>query len=593
MTINTSKKLAGILVPAFSLRTSGDLGIGDTAAVMDAVDFCHHYCLGVLQLLPINETGGDNSPYNAISSMALDPALIHISASAPDKVPGLAEEDWQNLLAFDSKSAENTGPIDYPAVKNRKHFLLQKAFFRFQLERADNYTDLKNDFKSFQEDNKNWLPDYTLFRSIVARKEGNAQWTEWENGLQNIDSARQLLFQDEQIQKNCEFYAYVQWVAHRQWTEIKAYADERNVQLVGDIPFGVSRFSSDVWAHRHLFELEWSGGAPPERFFKADQFTALWGQNWGIPLYNWAEHERENYAWWRCRVNQVSKYFHGFRLDHVLGFFRIYAFPWTPEKNQTFTELSPEQAMEMTGGRLPQFMPRSDEEDQSAQLNCQEGMDRLKVIMESAGSTYVVAEDLGMVPPYVRPALKKLGIPGFSIPIFERDESDRSLLPVEKLPALSLGTYGTHDNDPIVTYYEGLVKWWHGEDGDAGWLEIQRLMHFLKLDETNPPLTVTNDLLFAFFRALLSSPCWLTVLMITDLLGTKQRFNLPGTSSNSNWSERLEKSLSEYTKDARYADKFNFLRQLIIETKRQPDFISQKEPVKFSSEKITSAELPA
>jgi len=149
MAINTSKKLAGILVPAFSLRTPGDLGIGDTAAVRDAINFCHQYCLGVLQLLPISETGGDNSPYNAISSMALDPALIYISSSAPDKVPGLIEEHWRDLLDFDIKSAEIKGPIDYPAVKNRKHFFLQKTLSRSQLGHSGEYAELKNDFEVF------------------------------------------------------------------------------------------------------------------------------------------------------------------------------------------------------------------------------------------------------------------------------------------------------------------------------------------------------------------------------------------------------------------------------------------------------------
>jgi len=591
MSIDTNKKLAGILVPAFALRAAGDLGIGDTRAVKEAIDFCHKYSLGVLQLLPINETGGDNSPYNAISSMALDPALIYISPAAPDMVPGLKEEHWRKLDV--SESNAGGGAIDYPAVKSKKNFLLQKAFAQFQLEQVDKYKELKSEFERFQVDNKNWLPDYTVFRTIVARKYGNANWTTWEDDLKNIDSARLLLLHDQQFQQNCNFYTYVQWLAHRQWAEVKAYADERNVQLVGDIPFGVSRYSADVWANRHLFSLEWSGGAPPERFFKADQFTAVWGQNWGIPLYNWQAHEKENYTWWRCRVKQVAKYFHGFRLDHVLGFFRIYAFPWLPEQNDLFTNLSLEQAAQITGGRLPQFMPGSDDEEESALRNCQDGQARLKVILEAAGAAFVVAEDLGVVPAYVRPTLKKLGIPGFAIPIFERDESDRSFVPKEKLPAVSLATYGTHDNDPLASYYEGMLKWWHGEDGHAGWLEIQRLMRFLNLDENHPPETFSNELLYAFFRALLSSPCWLTVLMITDLLGTKQRFNLPGTSNASNWSERLEKSLGEYTRNSQYAEKFNYLCQLIAETKRQPDFIHKSGAAKFPLGKLPSAELPA
>ena len=582
MSIDTDKKLAGILVPVFALRTENDLGIGDTKAVKEAIDFCHQYCLGVLQLLPINETGGDNSPYNAISSMALDPVFIHISSSALNMVPGLKVEHWHELPAFNSNnnSVQPNSPIDYTQVKSQKNFLLQKAFAQYQSGKIDNYKQLKSEFEQFQADNKNWLPDYTIFRAIVAQKHGDAQWDIWEDNLKNVDSARQLLTRDQQFAKECGFFAYIQWLAHRQWADVKAYANEHDVQLVGDIPFGVSRYSADVWANQHLFNLEWSGGAPPEKFFKADQFTATWGQNWGIPLYSWQAHEQEDYAWWRCRVKQVVKYFHGFRLDHVLGFFRIYAFPWLPQQNNQFTDLTPQQAAEITGGRLPQFMPRSDEEAESALRNCEEGVVRLKIILQTAEPAFVIAEDLGMVPPYVRPTLQKLGIPGFAIPIFERDERDRSFLPKEKLPALSLGTYGTHDNDPLAIYYEVLVKWWHGNDGDAGWLEIQRLMHFLELDENHAPIAFTDELAYAFFRALLSSPCWLTVLMITDLLGSKQRFNLPGTSNASNWSERLAKSLSEYVNDKEYADKFNYLRQLILETKRQPNSMQKVGVVK-------------
>jgi 4-alpha-glucanotransferase len=273
----------------------------------------------------------------------------------------------------------------------------------------------------------------------------------------------------------------------------------------------------------------------------------------------------------------------------VLGFFRIYAFPWTPDQNHRFVDLSESEAASITGGRLPRFIPGDDTTEQSALRNCQEGARLLNVILEAAADAFVLAEDLGIVPDYVRPTLKKLGIPGFSIPIYEREEADRSFVSKDKLPALSLCTYGTHDNDPLASYYEGLVRWWHGDDGHQGWLETQRLMRFLGLDENHPPTTYTNELAQAFFHALLSSPCWLTVLMITDLIGTRQRFNLPGTSSASNWSQRLEKSLVEYAGDKQYAEKFNYLRQLVIQTKRQPGSLNKLYATKTHSAKLNSA----
>jgi 4-alpha-glucanotransferase len=126
------------------------------------------------------------------------------------------------------------------------------------------------------------------------------------------------------------FYSYVQWVAFSQWRRVRAHADSSAVELMGDIPFGVSRYSADVWCNPQLFDLQWSGGAPPEKFFQSDPFTCQWGQNWGIPLYNWANHEKSNYAFWQRRVKQIASIFHYFRIDHVLGFFRVYSFPWIP-----------------------------------------------------------------------------------------------------------------------------------------------------------------------------------------------------------------------------------------------------------------------
>ncbi len=567
MKIDIEKKLAGLLVPAFALRTKGDLGIGDTKAVIEAIDFCQNNNFGVLQLLPINETGRDNSPYNAISASALDPVYIHMSAHAPYSVPGLVEE-----LIPEVSWSESV--IDYERVKATKTLLLHQAFSVFESNQLANNALLQNEFAAFQKDNIDWLPAYALFRTIVAEKNENALWTDWPEDLRSISQA-QITVNTLAQKVNQRFYCYIQWVAHRQWSYVKSHANQQNIKLIGDIPFGVSRYSADVWAHPDLFDLNWSGGAPPERFFQADDFTAIWGQNWGIPLYNWSAHERENFHWWRQRVKQVIKYFHGFRLDHVLGFYRIYAFPWLPQENSKFTHLSPAQVKEITGGHLPQFMPRDDETKASALLNCQEGEARLAVILQAAEESIVIAEDLGVVPPYVRPSLAGLGIPGFSIPLFERDEIDRSFVQSEKLPALNLATYGTHDNEPLASYYDNLVHWWHGQDGSNGWAEMQKLMGFLHLDENSAPTTYNTTLACTFFKTLFTCPCWLTVLMITDLLGTKQRFNSPGTSGASNWSERLEKPLADYLLDNRYAQNINFVRDLILQTHRQPYAIAK------------------
>lgn len=568
--IDTSEKLAGLLLPAFALRRPDDLGIGDTQAVKDAIDFCVKHNIAVLQLLPINETGGDNSPYNAISSVALDPVSLTMT---PDTVPGLTQEILDRVAPKSKVEGLRTAPsVDYTKVKPLKSHLLGEAFGGFKNNHLAKNTPEAADFKKFLKEQSHWLEDYTLFRTLIDANGGNPAWSKWPQHQRSAEKAKKWLQTAptrQNIENGREFFSYVQWVAWRQWDDVRAYADKRKVRLMGDIPFGVSKYSSDVWANQELFDLDWSGGAPPETWFKDDPFTAKWGQNWGLPLYKWEAHEKTDFAWWRQRVQKCVEVFHYFRIDHVLGFFRIYAFPWEPELNSKFLGLNEEEAKEETNGRLPGFKPRSDEDADDAEKNAEEGKALLQIILDAAGDAGVVAEDLGMVPDYVRPLLTKLGIPGFTIPYWERLDN-QELKPLKTLPKLSLATYATHDHQPLATYYEDLVKQWHSDEGHAAWLDVQRLMRFLGEDEDNPPKEYTPEIHRAFIKALLQSPCWLAVFMITELLATKQRFNAPGTSGASNWSTRLDHPLDYYAEHSPYKERIETFEKLVKETKRLP-----------------------
>lgn len=568
MKLDIKNKLAGILVPVFALRHENDLGIGDTEAVNKAIEFCSRNKISVLQLLPINETGGDNSPYNALSSIALDPALITIS---PNTIPGLTEEAYNKLATPELLAKLRTGAVQYPLMKKLKNDLLRAAYVNFSSKAS---AKQKKEFAQFLADNKEWLPEYALFRTLVEEHHGNTSWPTWEEEYRTIESAKKATggkavkarFEEEQT-----FWSFVQWIAWTQWTEVKNLADKSGVSMMGDLPFGVSRYSADVWAHPELFDMKWSCGAPPETYFKGDPFVSKWGQNWGMPYYKWAAHKAQKYQWWRQRVQYVTKLFPYYRIDHVLGFFRVYAFPWIPEKNGIFLDLTKEEAKKLTGGDLPQFLPRDDEPEEEGLKNCKDGEALLKMLMEASGDSGIVAEDLGIVPEYVRPLLKKLGIAGFVIPIFERvGEDDESFKPKETLPVLGLATYGTHDHMPIARFYDDLVKWWHGPDGDNGWQEVQRLMKFLGVKTDEPPRSLTPELHKIFLETLLETPCWLTVLMITDLLGTKQRFNEPGLSGEDNWSQRLAETLSDYEADPEFAPKIKLFQELIEKTNRLP-----------------------
>ncbi|HEY9790546.1 MAG TPA: 4-alpha-glucanotransferase [Candidatus Obscuribacterales bacterium] len=566
--IDTKEKLAGLLIPAFALRrqSGGDLGIGDTQAIKEAIDFCARNNTAVLQLLPINETGGDNSPYNAISSIALDPVLLTIAPS----VPGLTADNLNKLSTPEMVLQLSSGPVNYPVVKKLKLALLRTACNAFL--QTDSRSPQRSEFETFKKQQQSWLANYSLFRTLVDVNGGNTSWPQWPEAHRCAESAQQWVDKQtnsKQLKADKEFYCFVQWVASRQWADVRVHADAHGVRLMGDIPFGVSRYSADVWANQKLFDLDWSGGAPPEKFFQSDPFTAKWGQNWGLPLYRWDEHKAENFQWWHQRVRKCVEIFHYFRIDHVLGFFRIYSFPWQPERNGEFVELNEEQAAAKSGGRLPQFMPRSDERPEDAQKNAAEGKALLKMILDASGKAGVVAEDLGMVPDYVRPILQELGIPGFTIPFWER-EDNRELKKGTALPVLSLATYATHDHQPLVVLYREMVQRWHGPEGHDGWLEMQRLMRFLSLDENNPPGEYSPELHRAFLKSLLETPCWLVVLMITELLSTQERFNQPGTSGESNWSRRLDHSLDWYEKNEPFSDRVAMFRQLVKETRRLP-----------------------
>jgi len=563
-------RLAGALVPVFALRHENDFGIGDTEAVRQAITFCADQKIGLLQVLPINETGDDNSPYNAISSVAIDPVYLTMK---PELIPGLQQESLDQLFPPDVLAQLRSGPVQYRQLKQLKLEALSHAYVEFEAVDLETGTDVAYEFQAFVEDNMGWLPGYTLFRTLLNEYSNNALWNEWIPQHRTLADAELWLntAEDrEELVRYRQFTAYVQWIAWRQWGDVRAFADAHGVRLVGDIPFGISRFSADVWAEHELFDLTWSGGAPAEPFFDGGEFLRRWGQNWGIPLYDWPMHRAQNYAWWRQRITATSLIFHGFRIDHVLGFFRIYSFPWMPQQNDEYAFLTPDEAKLKADGREPHFIPRPDDTEEDAALNSAEGEALLRMIQEVAGKTAVIAEDLGVVPKYVPPLLEKLGIPGFSIPQFLLDPETREYTPKDEMHELTIATWGTHDHAPLVSWYQDLTRRWRGPNGHEAWLDLQRLMRFLGEDENEPPVFLTEKLHHAFIRTLLECRSSWTIFMISDVLGVDWRFNSPGSANDDNWSQRLDRPLHEYLNDPVAGPKFKFLREEIVKTGRLP-----------------------
>ena len=247
----------------------------------------------------------------------------------------------------------------------------------FALEHADKAR--ARAFADFEKDNADWLPDYATHRALVSWHEecGDLSTSGPENTARQppFGSGSNLLTPSSKrhIRDLMRFHAYVQWTAYTQWLAVREHAEREGVALMGDVPVGVSRYSADVWREPDIFDLKRSIGAPPEKAFKADPFTAKWGQNWGFPLYNWERMAQDNFAWWRRRLQLLMSIFHLLRVDHALGFFRIYSFPWPPSDNAKFTDLTPEQVMEVTGGELPRFVDRDDANEENREYNRQHG----------------------------------------------------------------------------------------------------------------------------------------------------------------------------------------------------------------------------
>jgi len=570
--LSPGKKIAGVLVPLFALRAENDLGIGDLGALREFIDWAAEIGFKLVQLLPINETGTDNSPYNAISAMAIEPATLHLAAKSPED---LTREDFDEVISdVDPSTAPRTslvklrhGEVKYRQVKKLKRRLLEKAFANFS-QRASEERRLK--FRKFCEEEAAWLDDYAFFRVLMEQNEESAAWTRWPAEHQSIKKVRAWLGdlpQDRQaaIKERQNFFSYVQWTAHQQWREIKSYAEEREVALMGDIPFGVSYYSADVFARPDEFALDWSGGAPPEFYFKDDEFTQKWGQNWGIPLYRWDRMRANNFEWWRERVRAVRRIFHLFRIDHVLGFYRIYAFPWRPRKNKQFLPLDRNEMLEQTGGRAPHFAPRDDETSENREANKREGEEYLRVILEESGTTRVIGEDLGMVPDYVRPNLRSLGIAGFKIPQWE--VHNEQVTPGNKYERLSVATYATHDHKPIRAFWEEAFERLTPTSEQSRY-DLAKIAAFAGLNPKIDRIDFEKDFYPSVMEALFKSEAWIAIVMITDLLARKYRFNVPGTAANLNWTRRMQRSVAQLRASPRERARMHLIRVLLQKTGR-------------------------
>ena len=310
-----NRKLAGTLVPVFSLRTRQSAGIGDFGDLKAMIDFVASTGQKVLQLLPINDTTithtwTDSYPYSCISVFAIHPqyANLHALPELKDaKARAEAEKTCAELNALDK--------IDYEKVNDFKINYLRQIF------NQEGEKMMKTaEYKAFFQDTKQWLVPYAQY-SYLRDKNGTADFNQWPDH-QVWDEAERKALTDPKTAayKNVAFFYFVQFVLDRQMQEAHEHAKAKGVILKGDIPIGVNRNGCDVWMEPKYFNLNGQAGAPP------DDFSAN-GQNWGFPTYNWFEMLKDGCQWWNRRFQNMARYFDAYRIDHVLGFFRIWEIP--------------------------------------------------------------------------------------------------------------------------------------------------------------------------------------------------------------------------------------------------------------------------
>lgn len=562
------QKSAGLLVPVFAMRRHGDMGIGDTLCVRDTVDFCAAHGFAVLQTLPIHETVGDHSPYNPVSSRALSPALLTLT---PELVPGLTQEILDKNAPSSWLAQLNEGPVKHLSVHPLKFQILLEASAVFENEASP---ELLASFEVFQKRNEDWLPGYTLFRLLVQEYGGNAHWEQWRPEHHTSASAEKWLLshlERERLDSLRRSLAYIQWVAWRQWTEVRRHADAKGVKLMGEMSFGVSRSSADVWLHPELFDRDWSMGTRPVSYFDTNKDSERWGQNWGLPPYRWENHRSEGFAWLKGRLSAESQFFHICRLDHLRGYFRGYMFPWQGgAQHAEFATLTEEEVKVKTQGLLPRFVPGPDEDETAAKMNDLQGREIISVMQAAAGEMGLMAELMGMMPGYMRQALEDLRMPNLTFPLLEKD-ADGRLLHRDSFRPLSLVAYGNHDHASLAGVYTRIRERLGQTDKPATGVpdDLTNLLQFAAWTEP-PPETLTTELLAALQKSLFDTPCLLAVLMCVDLLGTAQRFNLPGSYGSLTWCERLELPWAELERHPVYGPRIETASSLIRESGRNP-----------------------
>ena len=475
---------SGILMPVSSLP--GPYGIGCFGKKAEKfVDFLAAAGQKIWQILPLSPTGYGDSPYQSCSAFAGNPYFIDLDALKAE-----------GLLTAAQLKAEPWGKdplnVDYGTLYTSRYKVLRAAYAAWRRQCAGRhgcahyYPDA---YYAFTLENEGWLEDYALYMALKTAN-GMKSWTQWPREYRKREPQALEAFKAEN-EEEIGFWKFVQYKFAAQWQAVKAYANKKDVQILGDIPIYVSADSVDAWVGGKLFELDADGrfarvaGCPPD-YFSAD------GQLWGNPLYDWAYHKRTNYAWWVRRVRHALSIYDILRIDHFRGFDTYWAIP-AGDKNAR-------------GGKWEQGP----------------GMDLFRALRTALGDLPIVAEDLGEIFDSVRVLLAESGFPGMKVLQFSLNGTDSLDLP-HNYPAHCVAYPGTHDNNTL-----------------CGWLENETTPAQRKQAKAYFALTEQEGEITGLLRGVLASPAELAIVTMADWLekGSEARMNTPGNPAG-NWQWRV------------------------------------------------------
>ena len=480
--MKNNERLSGILLHPTSLPSP--YGIGDLgAAAYRFVDFLEKAGQHLWQILPLTHTGYGDSPYQSFSAYAGQPLLI-----SPDHLKELGLVDAAGLADVPPGCPE---AVDYGAIIPWKQSVYEKAYTCF-LDASPRRLPLYTEFLDFVQAEKDWLDDYALFMACKSVN-GGVSWLEWEDKYRMPTPEFKEKLRGT-LKEQIGFYQFLQFIFYKEWMQLKSYANDHGVRIIGDIPIFVSMDSADVWANQHLFQLDTKGfplrvaGVPP------DYFSAT-GQLWGNPLYDWEAHEKEGFSWWISRIRHQLKSLDILRIDHFRGFESYWAVPYGEETA-------------IHGKWVPA-----------------PGYELFRAIQEALGDELpIIAEDLGIITPEVDALRQEFHFPGMKVLQFAFDNlGENDYLPYRFTTPDCVCYTGTHDNDTTLGWYRTLSPECQ-----------QRIRRYIRC--TDDDTRISREMI----AAALGSIAGYVIFPLQDVLGygSSARMNTPGTASG-NWSWRF------------------------------------------------------